>query len=388
MPKIGYNFGNIESVLVRIQNSDQHPTPQMLNDLKKELNKFFKDTECIDIIYTKNTDKLFFGMCVMPVIKDEDVMKIVTTDEKMKIKKYYLEIDSKLLTLNLSTNEFAAVLLHEIGHVVINDQPIEMVRNSIDTYMQYNDKILQLEDSAQYNKILGFAIKDTIQKFTSMLFKDDSELVADSFVISCGYGDSLLSAQQKICSNAWGLSKGVRPKVVILNWIFNLYTNVKLSRIPAIRTLKKAKICTGSKLTQDEVDKVIKVLNKLDTDLVQEASFLLEAVKKKNSFAVRLKLNGLRSIEDDYYEFKIRVKNAETEEEALYALRQINSRLTILDDYLASEDLEESEYNKWYAVLEKYKALRDDLGAKKIYNRKNYGIWYSYNQLDSNDKMY
>lgn len=389
MPKIGYKFENIESVLIRIQSANPYPTSAMLNDLKKELNKFFTGTECVDIIFTKNTDKLFFGMCVMPVIKDEDVMKIITTDEKMQIKKYYLEIDSKLLNLSLTKEEFAAVLLHEIGHMIINDQPIEMVRNSIDTYLADNDEIISIKDSAMYNKILNFGIKDTLRKFTSMLFKDNSEMIADAFVSSCGYGEDLISAQDKICNNAWGLSKNVRaPKIVILDWVFRLYKNVKFGRIPAIKTLEKSKLCTGSKLTKQEVDKVIKVLNKLDSDLIEESTYLLESVKKKKSFVERLKINGLRSIEDDYYEFKVRIKNAETEDEALYALRQINSRLTILDDYLMSEDLDQAEYDKWHSLLQKYKSLRDDIAAKKIYNKKNYGIWYSYNQLDSDDKMY
>ena len=68
MPKIGYKFENIESVLVRIQSANPYPTSAMLNDLKKELNKFFTGTECVDIIFTKNTDKLFFGMCVYPIV--------------------------------------------------------------------------------------------------------------------------------------------------------------------------------------------------------------------------------------------------------------------------------------------------------------------------------
>ena len=58
-------------------------------------------------------------------------------------KKYYLELDSKLLMLNLTSREFTAILLHEIGHMVINDIPVKRVRENIDKYFQDKDKILK-----------------------------------------------------------------------------------------------------------------------------------------------------------------------------------------------------------------------------------------------------
>ena len=84
----------------------------------------------------------------------------------------------------------------------------------------------------------------------------------------------------------------------------------------------------------------------------------------------------------------MRAKNIETEDEAMYTLRQINTRLTILDDYVRYEDLDENEKEKYIEVMNHFREVRDFISKKKIYNRKNYGIWYSYNQLDSEDKMY
>ena len=390
MPKKGYNFNDIESVLTRIIVAEPYPSSTMLTDLKKELNKFFTEAECLDIIFTKNTDKLFFGMCVMPVLQPSEVLDIVLSNEKMTIKKYYLEIDSKILQIVLTADELSAVLLHEIGHIVIDEKPIQIVRANIDKYLADKDEVIALKDSVQYNQLLSFAIKDTIQKVTSLMNRENDELVADAFVSACGYGDHLVSAHNKILHNMWGLSKDVSgPKLLILDWVFRLYTNVKFNRIPALKTLKKSKNFTASQLSKKEVDRVIDALNKIDTDIVREAAYLLEAVSKKSSFFGRLKTNGLRSIEEDYYEYKIRVKNAETEDEAMYILRQINSRLTILQDFLQSEDITEQEYDKWHGILVKFKELRADISSKKIYNKKNYGLWYNYNQIDDDtNKMY
>ncbi len=386
MPKKGYNISDIEKVVSRMVVSSSGPTSSMLTDLKKELNRFFTEAECVDVIYTKNTDKLFFGMCVMPIINNEEVIDIVVGTDDIRIKKYYLEIDSKLFNINLSVREIVAILLHEIGHVVIDGVPIKQVRNNIDVYFQDNDDNISLKDSAQYNQLLSFAVKDMIYKLTSLFYKENEEVAADAFVVACGYGNDLRLAHNKVIYNAWGLSKGVRaPKIVVLDWILRIYKDIKMTRIPAIKTLQKSKTFTGSALTKREIDKVIAALNKIDTDIVQEATVLLESVKKKNSLFKNLKTNGLRAIEDDLYEFKVRIKNAETEDEIMYALRQINTRMTILDDYLTSDGITEEEYDKWYKVLSKYKELREEISGKKIYNKKNYGLWYSYNQLDSDE---
>ena len=104
--------------------------------------------------------------------------------------------------------------------------------------------------------------------------------------------------------------------------------------------------------------------------------------KTKNSLFSNLKYKGLKSIEDDLYEFKIRAKNAETEDDVFYALRQINTRISLLDDYLLSEDLSDHEREKWYKIMTEYRAIREEISNKKVYNKKQYGIWFDYNQLD------
>ena len=55
MKKIYYNFSKLENsvsnfIILRDKNS--------LEKLRRELNSFFKDSFCKDILYTNNTDKL------------------------------------------------------------------------------------------------------------------------------------------------------------------------------------------------------------------------------------------------------------------------------------------------------------------------------------------
>ena len=387
MPKIGYNISNIEKIFSRLIESDTFPTKSQLSDLQKELNKFFTEATCLGVIYTRNTDNLFFGMSVMPILSNEDILDIVADNNDVKVKKYYLELDSKLFNIDLTAREMTAVLLHEVGHIVMDDTPTKKVRYAIDKYFAMKDQTISLKNSAQYTTLLGFAIKDSMIKLTSIMYSGDNEFRADAFATACGYGDELMSAQGKILTNAWGLNKSAKaPKLVILDWVFHLYKNVKFNRIPAINLLKSAKRNTGSQLTRRELDNVINALNRIDTDVVNEAAFLLETFNKKRGLAWQIKQNGLKGIQNDYYEMKIRSKNAREEADILYLMRQINSRMSLLQDAIDEGDMTEQEREKWVDLLFQYGDLRNYVSNLKVSN-KSFGVWFDYSQLDDLDKQ-
>jgi hypothetical protein len=133
---------------------------------------------------------------------------------------------------------------------------------------------------------------------------------------------------------------------------------------------------------------VINALNRIDTSLYTESADMYITESKKRGFFAALKYAGLRDLENDLYEFVIRAKNSETEEDVMYALRQINSRLAILDDFIR-ENPEDPELDRWIALKEQYMAIRDKLAKQKIYNKRNYGIFIDYNalsDLDSEDE--
>lgn len=386
--RAGYDISRITNIFSRMIASDNYPSSSMLSELQRELNTFFDKAKCNGVLFTKNTDKLFFGMIVMPIFSNEQTLDIVLNNNSIRVTSYYIELDSKLFdpTLSLTAEEITAVLLHEIGHMVLDDMPVKNTRAAIDKYFTQHDKVINIKSSAQYTQILSYAIKDTMIKLTSLRFASDDEVKADIFVTACGYGDQLISAQNKIVSNIAGLTKSVRaPKLVILDWIFHLYTNVKFNRIPAIKTLKDAKITTASSLTKKELDNVITALNRIDTDIITEGAVLAEAAKR--GLAATIKANGLRGIQNDFYEFQIRAKSANTLNDQLYLMRQINARMALLQDAIYENDMTEAEEKKWRDVLDAYDELRKFVSKKKMSDgRGKMGLWYDYSLLDDDQK--
>ena len=70
-------------------------------------------------------------------------------------------------------------------------------------------------------------------------------------------------------------------------------------------------------------------------------------------------------------------------------MRQINNRMSILDDYIYNIDQDEDKYgayDKYTKLYEKYSDLRDHLLKKTSYNnRRMYGLFIDYGQFpDSN----
>lgn len=378
MNTIQYDFSRFDTIMFHIKSN---PTKEHLIELKNELNKFFTDCTCKDIIYTENLDKLFFGMYVIPIVSGDDAMKILASNDKYRVIGYYIELDSKLFdgTMNLTSKELTASLLHEVGHLTNTSQPVDELRKATDTFLYSNNEHLILNSSKQYKELLAFAVKDSLRKLTSMFeFKRNEELIADEFVVRCGYGPDLESALKKISKNSLQLNKEVDNKLIVLQWTLRLYKDVRCRRIAALHTLNKGKQLTGSVLQKREIDTVINNLQQIDDDrlIVESVIDVISNINKSlGSLYRNFKYRGMKALEDDYYDLALRSKNVDDQEEALATLRQINLRLSILDEYLRTENLDPDEKQRWMDLMQKYNDLRDFISKKQTYTDKYYGLF-------------
>ena len=99
----------------------------------------------------------------------------------------------------------------------------------------------------------------------------------------------------------------------------------------------------------------------------------------------KMRANTMRSLEDDYYELNMRIRNVEDEEDALYLMRQINTRIGLIDDYINSEDLSTQDVKRWTDTMDRFKRLRDELSSSLIYKNKSYGLYVAYPDIKENN---
>lgn len=366
-----FNFTMMEKLLgMMIENHSE----SNLNKLRAEVNKFFNKSYCLEIIYTNNTDKLFFGMRVYPLIggNTEAIDYLGEESLKKKFDKYYIELDSKLFDpmLCLDEKELTAILIHEIGHIVYDNTSIDEVKKAVDMYFINsgdNFDFKTYESSKGYRELLAYALKDSVLKIGSIFSKiGNDEIIADSFVAGCGYGYYLESAMKKISSSVSYLNKSTDDRLITLSWVLRLQKDFKLRRLPAIKTLNKAKSLTASKLEEREINYAIDVLNRMDNPVSEG---VLDNVRARFSkkFA-NFKAKGIRSIKDDIYELNLRLRCADTETDLMYIIRTTNSDIAILRDYL-TEDIPDQEREDILKVLEELYDIRQRAAKNKEVNK-------------------
>ena len=398
--KINYNFEDLVEccgdIIVK-------PSATNLNNLKKELNKFFTDSKCTDIIFTDN-DSLFFGMCVYPIVDKDLVVKILQDDEKVRFNKYSIEIDSKIMhpSIDVTPRELLAMLLHEIGHIINDPSPVEELRDAINVGLAKNGDSLNIPKTVQYYQILAFGFKNTVRKMNSMFFiYKDGEVLADEFVHMCGFGEDLNNVFEKICRSGLKVNSDV-GKLTALSWTLSLYKNVKMRRIPALRLLKKMKPITGSKTERREMEILEKNLVTID-DTALEESYNIEnhmnyyilnessGTSRKTKYAELRKsatLKSMKNFEQDVYEYTMRIRHISDESDALYLMRQINTRISVLEDFLDHERLTDNERKRWWSLLEKYQKLRDQLANNVHYRYDFSGSVITVNYPDIKENRY
>lgn len=370
MKTIYYNFSEFIEILNDIRYNNGKSSD--LNRLKNELNKFFHGQKCREVIYTNNTDKVFFGMCISPIMNDSDVVFILNSDEKYIINEYYLELDSKLFEeeLNLTNKELLAVLLHEVGHMVNTSEPVDNARTTLDLYLAKTHSSLDIEDSVNQKAILAFGLRDVMRKTISIFEKDQfEEITADEFVYRCGYGEELESALNKIVKKRNSIANNKDNKLAMFMWSISLYKNIKLQRIPALRLIRKGKQITSSQLQKKDLERLERNIKAIDFSTIDEAG--LDGLKKLYKDRIdRIKYKGVKGLKEDYYELALRAKNVDLTDEALILIRRINSNISIIQDYLDTAEMDEATRNEVFEILEMYDTLRMKLLKRDLFKEK------------------
>lgn len=364
-----FNFSTMEKILGLIE--ERHSDSD-LKKLQNELCRFFPKANCRQVIYTNNTDKLFFGMRVYPVITANDAVELIDcaygdSRNRKRIDAYYLELDSKLFDpmLGLTEKELTAIIIHEIGHIVYRIETIDEVKKQIDMYMvKSGDTIALNNTSKSYKELLAYGLKDSIMKTGSLFSKlGNDEIIADSYVVACGYGPYLETAIKKITTSATYLNKSVDNRLITMSWVLRLLSEFKIRRLPAIRMLNKAKQLTASALEEREIAYAANVLSSMEGSVVEANLFdniKARYNKKLNDFKAR----GVKAIQADVYELNLRVRCANTESDLLYVIRTVNNDIAILKDYL-TEDISDDEREDIYNSLKDLYEVREKAAKTK-----------------------
>ena len=381
---LSYNFDNLCKGIASLSYDDKAYHKKALDTIKSELNLFFKDFICTEVLLTENTDHDFFGIQVLPMFKSLDTMDILfDPDSNIKFDHYLLEFDSKLFNGDFTARQLAALLIHDINKLN-TPSLIKEIIFMMDHISLSKGTNIKKEDILNNKEFFLFTIQDTARKLTSAFEYIPSDLsFADDFIRSYGlnkdYEDGMFGI--KACRN--NLKDQLCSTSITMNWFIEKHKDLSPEcHKDLVNDFRDAVQFAGSKLVRRSINNIInRLVSFRSPGEYRYYRTITEASKKKVSLATQIKQNGLKSLEDDVYEYRMRIKNVDSENEAINIVRQLNNRMGIISDYLENEELTDFERERFYKLYDKYDDLREELSKKAIYNRKMYGLFVDYNAL-------
>ena len=386
-----YDFSNFIMIFDDILRYES-PTSTQLNAMKNELNKGYKGNgKCTQIFFTKNTDRAFFGMCVYPNISDNYTTSIFQSSDKYNCRMnfdYMIEFDSKLFDplLALTSREIVAILLHEIGHIVMDEaKNADIISDFVNDYIASKDKTINMKDVSNCREFFKYIYIFTIQKMNSIFNKYQEEFEADRFSVDMGFGPDLESAFVKILK-AKGITQQSNSKFSTLLWGLTVYKQLYKRKKFITRTMDTLNGYSGSKLERDANNNLKKAMVNDYNRYITESVMENERLEYINEMFNKIKTSALKGIEDDAYVYAVRIKNIDNQIEAVDLLRDINGKINIVEDYLQlTKNLSENDIRRWNLLLEKLRGLRESLIKSDNYKPKYYGL---YVQMPVTNKYY
>ena len=365
MERVSSNF-DFKLLEKTMFNLDADHSSTALSRIKNELNKFFIKAKCKEVVYTINTDKLFFGMKVYPLIDESKAIEILGDRENKAFDSYLIEIDSKLLDpmLYLEGDELVALLLHEVGHIVYDTASISAVKAVIDMYFAKSNEYVNLRSSKGYRELLAYAIKDSVMKAGSIFAKkfNNTEMIADAFVTACGYGPQLESAMKKIVRSLSYMAQDVDNRFIALSWVLRMSKEFSIRRLPAVKTLLKAKELTGSNLEKKELAYAANILAKMEEPVNE--GFVEDLKNRFSKIAMNFKTRGIRAVKQDVYELNLKLRTAEDVSDLMSIIRSCNSSIALIQDYM-TEDISDAEREDCVRVLQDLYDIREKAAKDK-----------------------
>lgn len=393
------------TVCIRAYQTDSVDTKTLLKattKIQNELNALFTDIKCRNVIISNNYDNEFFGIIVRPesILKPTRLLIVDDTDNhqwNFSLNGYLVDIDSKLLSNpDIEPEYLLCMLIYDIDKIMSSDAYITiqgMVDNILSNMNVSYKEIVKYINNDRINASFSFAIYETLYRTISIFTRPSNEVILTPDILKMIYtncdvrydGDPVLVAihfmddSVDLIKNITKLENDNICPTLILNWFFTWAKNYNPTDTYPIKLMERAKVETGSEVMKRALNKAIQQLGAPYNKYTNQKP-IAESTKK--GFIAQMKYSGMKSLEDDLYEYSMRVKNIDDENSAILLMRQINSRMGIISDYLESEDdLSDSERKRWEKLYDKYDKIRDQMIAKPIYSRKMYGLFVDYNAL-------
>ena len=339
------------------------------NTLRREYGKTFT----IEII--KNKTNVFFGMNIYPSpSKLMDIAQRMSLNEHMsqeeltdwwnQIDSWCIEIDSLLfddINMDIQADELTALLLHEIGHVVISDEVPKSCLKIFKVNFFKQDLGFRniFYDGNIKRDVIGYVMSFPLieacsnksffkRNFGKLKYNQalEREFYADKYVLKCGYGDALYNFIEKLIMYGQNdmVNKTCDEKAneltMVTNWSFDNINSLTMRRGKLYKALKVEMKRNPSTVVKTIATNLNHMIFKepdgdfQNTNTLIIESFIINGLTKAANNVTRLldKYNRVKPCKmRDLDIFEVEIANINTVDDKMYVIECIHDELDKAD---------------------------------------------------------
>lgn len=345
-------------------------------DLKHALNKFMPDYCCSNAILSDN-DKDFFGIYINRQYSNNIFFNLDMRDIEEKHNDHYtIDIDSRLFSIEMNPKNIVALLIYDLYKILSSEATTDMM-SVVDIICAGRNETFRRKytDYLPISNLFNFCASDYLHRKYSICSKTEEDFVRmPDIIVAYGLENAFMEATEKLVKISNTIGRTLPNPALSLNWVFSVMKTYTPRSRDVLLVINDLINTSGSELIKIKLNTILKQFGEVYNHDVKKAigeASLFSGIRK----------SGMRSLENDLFEYDMRVKNIDDEDSAIFLMRQINSRMSIIQDYLEEEKLSESELKRWQMLYDKYDQLRRKMTSKPIYSRKMYGLFTDYNAL-------
>ena len=350
-----YDLGPMIDYLSHLEDNDTKLKDSVF--IKNFLNDLFPGSKCNRAIYTNNTDKMFFGIKVVPLVHSP--LPLVTpnmniTSFDFKVDTYAIELDSKLFDnmMGLTGEEITALIIYTVYYTLFDNTYKDIIFD-IQRYEYDTGATIPIKVKNSLSSLLNFAMRATLTKNGSPFIRISAEDVADSAILrEFNLSEPAYRGLKKIATTIDFVRYTEDPRPMAMSWVLRLLDNYEQFRTHAYKTLLRAVDFTGSVLEREELTKAADMLMKIDT--VNEA-YTEPPIRDISIKDLKNKLFELTVL------FKDTNAAGATTEDVHKAFSETRSGIIQLQHYMATHRCDENMVNTLNDLLMEYYAMMDRL---------------------------
>ena len=350
-----YDLGPMIDHLSKIEGNDVHLQDSEFT--KGCLNQLFPGSKCVKVLYTNNTDKLFFGIKVVPLVHSP--LPLVTpnmdiTSFDFKVDTYAIELDSKLFDnmMGLTGEEITALIIYTVYYTLFDNTYKDIIFD-IQRYEYDTGATIPIKVKNSLSSLLNFAMRATLTKNGSPFIRISAEDVADSAILrEFNLSEPAYRGLKKIATTIDFVRYTEDPRPMAMSWVLRLLDNYEQFRTHAYKTLLRAADFTGSVLEREELVDAAEKLMKIDT--VNEA-YVEPPIRDISIKDLKNKLFELTVL------FKDTNASGVTTDDVHKAFSETRSGIIQLQHYMATHRCDENMVNTLNDLLMEYYAMMDRL---------------------------